>query len=50
MDGFYVAKLRKFANGVKSVEAVSTAQEEAEEKAMSKKAENVDQLVKSIEE
>ena len=25
MDGFYVAKLRKFANGVKSVEAVSTA-------------------------
>ena len=28
MDGFFVAKLRKFANGVKSVEAVSTAQEE----------------------
>ena len=33
MDGFYVAKLRKFANGVKSVEAISTAQEEAAEKA-----------------
>ena len=25
MDGFFVAKFRKFANGVKSVEAISTA-------------------------
>ena len=33
MDGFFVAKLRKFANGVKSVEAVSTAQEEQKIKA-----------------
>jgi ribosomal RNA methyltransferase Nop2 len=28
MDGFFVAKLRKFANGVKSVEAASTEAEE----------------------
>jgi len=28
MDGFFVAKFRKFANGVKSVEAASSAQEE----------------------
>lgn len=28
MDGFYVAKLRKFANGVKSVEAATEAEEE----------------------
>jgi len=28
MDGFFVAKFRKFANGVKSVEAASTEQEE----------------------
>lgn len=28
MDGFFVAKFRKFANGVKSVEAASTAEEE----------------------
>jgi len=33
MDGFYVAKLRKFANGVKSVEAASEAAEEATIKA-----------------
>ena len=33
MDGFYVAKLRKFANGVKSVEAISNAAEEAKIKA-----------------
>lgn len=30
MDGFYVAKLRKFANGVKSVVAASTEAEELE--------------------
>lgn len=30
MDGFYVAKLRKFANGVKSVAAASTEAEELE--------------------
>ena len=43
MDGFFVAKLRKFANGVKSVEAVSTAQEEQKIKAQlsaKKKKEN----------
>ena len=28
MDGFFVCKLRKFADGVKTLEAVSTAQEE----------------------
>lgn len=28
MDGFYVAKFKKFANGVKSVEAASTEAEE----------------------
>jgi len=28
MDGFFVAKFRKFANGVKSIEAASTALEE----------------------
>lgn len=28
MDGFFVAKLRKFANGVKSVELASTEAEE----------------------
>jgi ribosomal RNA methyltransferase Nop2 len=28
MDGFFVAKLRKFANGVKTQEAVSEKQEE----------------------
>jgi hypothetical protein len=28
MDGFFVAKLRKFANGVKSVEAATEAEEE----------------------
>lgn len=32
MDGFFVAKLKKFANGEKSQEAVSTAQEEQEAK------------------
>ena len=35
MDGFFVAKLRKFANGVKSIEAAST---EAEELALKQKA------------
>lgn len=30
MDGFFVAKLKKFANGEKSVEAISTAREEEE--------------------
>jgi len=34
MDGFFVAKLRKFANGVKSIEAAST---EAEELAIKQK-------------
>jgi nucleolar protein 6 len=33
MDGFFVAKFRKFANGVKSVEAVSNALEEQKIKA-----------------
>ncbi len=33
MDGFFVAKLRKFADGVKSVEAVSTYEEERKIKA-----------------
>ena len=36
MDGFFVAKLRKFANGVKSVEAISTAAEEQKIKAKEK--------------
>ncbi len=36
MDGFFVAKLRKFANGVKSVEAVSTMEEEKKIKATEK--------------
>jgi len=36
MDGFFVAKLRKFANGVKSVEAISTAEEEQKMKAKEK--------------
>jgi ribosomal RNA methyltransferase Nop2 len=36
MDGFFVAKIRKIANGVKSVEAVTTAHEEAEERAKQK--------------
>ena len=40
MDGFFVAKLRKFANGVKSVEAVSEAKEEAEIKAALKAKKN----------
>jgi hypothetical protein len=43
MDGFYVAKFRKFADGVKSVEAVSTAQEEEvvrAEKRVKKRKEN----------
>ena len=42
MDGFFVAKLRKFANGVKSVEAVSSLEDEkrmrAEVKAKKQKA------------
>ena len=36
MDGFFVAKLRKFANGIKSVEAISTAAEEQKLKAIEK--------------
>ena len=36
MDGFFVAKLRKFADGVKSVEAVSTIEEERKVKAVAK--------------
>ena len=32
MDGFFVCKLKKFANGEKSQEAVSSAHEEAEAK------------------
>ena len=36
MDGFFVAKLRKFANGVKSVENVSTIEEEKKIKAAAK--------------
>ena len=30
MDGFFVAKIKKFANGEKSKEAISTAHEEQE--------------------
>lgn len=43
MDGFFVAKFRKFADGVKSTESVSTAQEEEvvrHEKRLKKKKEN----------
>ena len=36
MDGFFVAKLRKFADGVKSVEAVSTFEDEKKIKAVAK--------------
>ena len=36
MDGFFVAKLRKFANGVKSVEAVSTMEDEKKLRAVEK--------------
>ena len=36
MDGFFVAKLRKFADGVKSVEAVSTIEEEKKLKSIAK--------------
>lgn len=36
MDGFFVAKFRKFADGVKSVEAVSTLEEEKRIKAEAK--------------
>jgi len=36
MDGFFVAKLRKFADGVKSVEAVSTLEEEKRMRAIAK--------------
>lgn len=36
MDGFFVAKLRKFADGVKSVEAVSTIEEEKKLKSVAK--------------
>lgn len=37
MDGFFVAKFRKFANGVKSVQAATEAEEEREIKAKGKK-------------
>jgi hypothetical protein len=40
MDGFFVAKLRKFANGVKTVEAASEAEEEAKLKAAMKAKKN----------
>jgi len=36
MDGFFVAKLKKFANGEKSMEAVSTAREEEEVRKINK--------------
>lgn len=36
MDGFFVCKLKKFANGEKSQEAISTAAEEAEFKNIAK--------------
>ena len=36
MDGFFVAKLRKFANGVKSVEVVSTMEDEKKHKSIEK--------------
>jgi ribosomal RNA methyltransferase Nop2 len=36
MDGFFVCKLKKFANGEKSQEAISTAAEEAEFKNVQK--------------
>ena len=36
MDGFFVAKLRKFADGVKSVEAVSTLEDEKKMRAEAK--------------
>jgi len=41
MDGFFVAKLKKFANGEKSKEAISTAQEEAELKNKEKEKKKV---------
>ena len=40
MDGFFVAKLRKFANGVKTVEAATEAEEEAKMKAEAKAKKN----------
>ena len=36
MDGFFVAKFRKFANGVRSVEGLAIEQEEAAIKAKEK--------------
>ena len=36
MDGFFVAKFRKFADGVKSVEAVSTIEDEKQARAVVK--------------
>ena len=36
MDGFCVAKFKKFANGEKSMEAVSTAKEEEEARKVKK--------------
>ena len=48
MDGFFVAKLRKFANGVKSVEAVSTMEEEKKVRAKEKaKKQKVNQKKKA---
>ena len=41
MDGFFVAKLKKFANGEKSQEAISTANEEAEIKRIEKQKKNL---------
>jgi len=36
MDGFFVAKLRKFADGIKSVEAVSSIEDEKAMRAVTK--------------
>ena len=40
MDGFFVAKLRKFANGAKTAEGASEADEEAKIKAEQKAKKN----------
>ena len=49
MDGFFVAKLRKFANGVKSVESISTAAEEQKVKAKEKaKKQKLNQKKKAL--
>lgn len=49
MDGFYVAKFRKFANGVKSVEAISTAEDEATEKAKVKAKQKKENAKKKVQ-